>query len=142
MHLVLVLCEFQFCNLSGKHTQFFSGGSFFFWGNKREYLAHIPGLSRVLYMSYDRFLLAMESHDLSQAEKSIIWVSSFSRWVMGSRTSFSVSQQLRPEVYAKWMLSIFSDLPLTRKTEKNVYFSNMNIFEWWNWPKYQLPSAK
>ena len=34
--------------------------------------------------------------------------------IMGSRTSFSASQQL---------LSILSDLPLTRKTEKNVYFS-------------------
>ena len=26
--------------------------------------------SQVLYMSFDRFLLAVESHDLSQAEKS------------------------------------------------------------------------
>ena len=51
-------------------------------------------------------------------------------WVMGSRTSFSVSQQLRPELSAKWMLSIFSDLPLTRKTEKNVNFSMLQIFEW------------
>ena len=31
----------------------------------------------VLYMSFDRFLLAVESRDLSQAEKSIIRVSSF-----------------------------------------------------------------
>jgi hypothetical protein len=43
--------------------------------------------------------------------------------VMGSRTSFSVSQQLTPELSAKLMLSILSDLPLTRKTEKTVYFS-------------------
>ena len=34
--------------------------------------------SRVLYMSFDRFLLAVESRDLSQADKSIIRVSSFS----------------------------------------------------------------
>ena len=34
-------------------------------------------LSRVLYMSSDRFLLAVESRDLSQADKSIIRVSSF-----------------------------------------------------------------
>ena len=46
-------------------------------------------------------------------------------WVMGSRTSFSVSQQL----FAKWMFSIFSDLPLTRKTGKNVNFSMSQIFE-------------
>ena len=32
----------------------------------------------VLYMSFDRFLLALESRDLSQADKSIIRVSSFS----------------------------------------------------------------
>ena len=34
--------------------------------------------SQVLYMSFDRFLLAFESRDLSQADKSIIRVSSFS----------------------------------------------------------------
>ena len=84
--------------------------------------------SKVLYMSFDRFLLAVESRDLSQADKSIIWVSSFQSWVMGSRT-FSVSQQLRSELSAKWMLSILSDLPLTRKTEENVYFLNLQIFE-------------
>jgi hypothetical protein len=31
----------------------------------------------VLYMSFDRFLLAVESHDLSQPDKSIIRLSSF-----------------------------------------------------------------
>ena len=34
--------------------------------------------TRVLYMSFDRFLLAVESRDRSQADKSIIRVSSFS----------------------------------------------------------------
>ena len=34
-------------------------------------------LSKFLYMSFDRFLLAVESRDLSQADKSIIRVSSF-----------------------------------------------------------------
>ena len=34
--------------------------------------------AKVLYMSFDRFLLAVESRDLSQADKSIIRVSSFS----------------------------------------------------------------
>ena len=48
-------------------------------------------LSKVLYMSYDKFLLAVESCDLSQADKSIIRVSSFPNWVMSSGTSFSVS---------------------------------------------------
>ena len=55
----------------------------------------------VLYMFFDRFLLAVESRDLSQADKSIIRVSSFPKLVMGSKTSFSVSQHLRPELSAK-----------------------------------------
>ena len=41
-------------------------------------------------MSFDKFLLAFESHNLSQGDKSIKRVSSFPHWVMGSRTSFSV----------------------------------------------------
>ena len=52
-------------------------------------------------MSFDRFLLTVESRDLSQADKSIIRVSSFPKLVMGIKTSFSVSQQLRLEVSAK-----------------------------------------
>ena len=35
---------------------------------------------------------------------------------MGGRTSFSVSKELKPDFSAKWMLSIFSDLPLIQKT--------------------------
>ena len=34
---------------------------------------------KVLYMSFDKFLLAVESHDLSQADKNNIRVSSFSK---------------------------------------------------------------
>ena len=45
----------------------------------------------VLYMCFDRFLLAVESLDLSQADNSTIIVSSFPSWVMGMRTFFSVS---------------------------------------------------
>ena len=52
-------------------------------------------------MSFDKFLLAVESRDLSQADKSMIRVSSFPKLSDGSRASFSVSQQLRPELYAK-----------------------------------------
>ena len=39
-----------------------------------------------------------------------------------------VCQQLRPQLSAKWILSILSDLPFTRKTEKNVYFPILQIF--------------
>jgi hypothetical protein len=34
-------------------------------------------MTKVLYMYFDRFLLAVESRDLSQADKSIKRVSSF-----------------------------------------------------------------
>ena len=47
---------------------------------------------KVLYMCFDKFLLAFESRDLSQAYKSIIRVLSFPNGVMSSGTSFSVSQ--------------------------------------------------
>ena len=46
---------------------------------------------KVLYMCFDKFLLAVESRDLSQADKSIIRVSPFPNQLLGSRTSFSVS---------------------------------------------------
>ena len=35
------------------------------------------GNSKLFYMSFDKFLLAVESHDLSQADKSNIRVSLF-----------------------------------------------------------------
>ena len=47
-------------------------------------------------MSFDKFLLAVESRDLSQADKSIKRVSSFPKL---SETSFSVAQRLRPEFF-------------------------------------------
>ena len=50
---------------------------------------------------------------------------------MDPRTSFSVLQQLIIELSAKWILSILSDLPLTRKTEKNVYFFNLEMIVCW-----------
>ena len=39
------------------------------WGQSRD--------PKVLYMSFDKFLLAVESRDLSQADKRIIRVSSY-----------------------------------------------------------------
>ena len=93
-----------------------------------------------LHMCFDRFLLAFESRDLSQADKRIIRVSSLPSLVISSITSFSVFQQLRPKLSAKWILSILSDLHLTRKTETNVYF-----FFWMmkltNIPNCQVPNS-
>ena len=48
--------------------------------------------TQVLYMSFDKFLLAVEPRDLSQAYKSIKRVSSFPKLRMSSRTSFFISQ--------------------------------------------------
>ena len=45
---------------------------------KKEMASFVSYTTMVLYMSFDRFLLAVESRDLSQAVKSIIRVSSFS----------------------------------------------------------------
>ena len=79
-------------------------------------------ITKAHHMCFDRFLLAFESRDLSQADKSIIRVSSFPSLVIRGRTFFSVSQQLMLKFSAKWILSILSDLSLTRKTEISVYF--------------------
>ena len=98
---------------------------------------------KVLHMWFARFLLAFESRDLSQADKSIIRVSSFPNWVMSSGTSFSVSQA--------WGLNFLqnefcqsSQIYLSpEKTEKTVYFLSLETFEWWieqnNFPK--LPNS-
>ena len=56
--------------------------------NKRLKLSKVKNqtkilLIQVLYMSFDKFLLAVESHDLSQADKSIIRVSSFPKLCNG-----------------------------------------------------------
>ena len=51
----------------------------FIFGFKVVFSMHI----RVLYMSFDKFLLAVKSRDLSQADKSIIRVSSFPKMSNG-----------------------------------------------------------
>ena len=83
----------------------------FFWQHRTESLYSLDTVLdeylikktiAVLYVSFDRFPLPVESGDLSQADKSIKRVSSLPKlYVRGSRTSFSVSQQLRPELSAK-----------------------------------------
>ena len=60
--------------------------------------------------SFDKFLWSVESRDLSQADNSIISVSSFSSWVIGSRTlSYTWKSHLALGNLVKWMfLSILS----------------------------------
>ena len=69
------------------------------------------------------------------------WCLFFKSWMMGTRTSFSVSQQLRPKLSAKWILSILLDLPFTRKTEESVYFSIL-FAKLSNFTKWHLFSLK
>ena len=76
-------------------------GSFLFW----TCFSTLQSLTELLHMCFDRFLLAVESRDLSQADKSIISFF-FHKMSYGQcRTYFSISQQLWPEGSAKWILS-------------------------------------
>ena len=48
-------------------------------------VGHSTGRLLVLYMSFDKFLLAVESRDLSQADKSILRVSSFPKLFLNDK---------------------------------------------------------
>jgi hypothetical protein len=43
----------------------------------------------VLYMSFDKFLLAVESRDLSQADKSVTRVSSFPKLFLNDTVTYT-----------------------------------------------------
>ena len=49
-------------------------------------------------------------------------------WWVSSRTSFSVSQQLRPELSAEWILSILSDVFHKKNWEKYLLFNLANFW--------------
>ena len=79
-------------------------------------------------MSFDKFLLAVESHDLSQADMSIIWVPSFPSRVIGSRTLNYTKKKLfgtwqfgKIDVLVNFMIWKFARL-------KSKHFSQ---FFWW-----------
>ena len=103
-------------------------------------------LSKVLYMCFDKFLLAVESRDLSQADKSIIRVYSFPKLRMSSRTSFSVSQQLRPELFAN-ECSQFSHIYLSPEKLRKVFtfqsskFLNDKLTKTSILPNFQVPNS-
>ena len=63
-----------------------------------------------------KFILAVESRDLSQGDKS-------------SKSVYSSPKPAKDWTFCKINLSILSDLPLTRKSEKTVYFLNLQIYE-------------
>ena len=82
----------------------------------------------VLYMSFDKFLLAVESRDLSQADKSIIRVSSFpsfNLWMI----NYSYTQK---KLFGTWQFGKIDVLVnfITQKFQrlKSKHFSQ---FFWW-----------
>ena len=70
------------------------------------------------HMCFDRFLLAFESRDLTQADKSI-YKSVFFPKLSDDLWNFFFCLSGLSELSAKWILSILSDLPLTRKNSEN-----------------------
>ena len=88
--------------------------------------------SKVLYMSFDRFLLAVESRDLSQADKSIIRVSSFSIlqnfnfWMI----KFTVIQK---KLFGTWQFDFiiqkFARLKSSQFSEKEVLLPITQLWE-------------
>ena len=98
--------------------------------------------TRLLHMCFDRFLLAVESRDLSQADKSINRVFSVPNWVMSSKTSFFV--------YQAWGLNFLktkfcqsSQIYLSpEKNWENCLLFKLGNFWVINWPKQFCQSAK
>ena len=82
---------------------------------------------KVLYMSFVRFLLAVESHDLSQDDKSIIIVSSFTKLTLNDKTYsytkklFSTWQFGKTDVLVNFIIQKFATL-------KSKHFLQ---FFWW-----------
>ena len=102
--------------------------------------------NRVLHMCFDRFLLAFESRDLSQADKSIIRVSSFPSLVISGRTFFSVSQQRsNAQIFCK--MNPLNSLRFTfhqKNWARCLLFNPANdcLLNWANSQKWQLFSLK
>ena len=73
---------FQMCNAMAKKSGIWSGLlSTKFYVNSYQKFDIFAEQTKVLYMSFDRFLLAVESRDLSQADKRIIRVYSFPSFI-------------------------------------------------------------
>ena len=101
---------------------------------------------KVPYMSLDRFLLAVESRDLSQVDKSIKRVSSFPKLSEGWQNFLFCLSTTEAWTFCKInALNPLRFTPLTRKTEKNVYFSilqslNDKIVQNINFAKLPVPN--
>ena len=87
------------------------------------------GCILVLYMSFGRFLLAVEPRDLSQAGRSITYKSVF--FLIVEWTSFSVSQQLRPELSAKYIGKIDALVNFIIQKFARLKSKQFSQFFWW-----------
>ena len=88
----------------------------------------IIGCTKLLHMCFDRFLLAFESRDLSQADKSIKGVFSVPNWVMSSKTSFFVYQAWGLNF---WKTKFCQSSQIYLSPKKNwENFLSLETFEW------------
>ena len=93
----------------------------------------------VHYMCFDKFLFWVESRDLSQADKSIIRVSSFPSWVMGSRTFFSVSTT-EPWTFCK--MNALNPLKFTsHKKNWENWGKKLKLIKTSILPNFQVPNS-
>jgi DNA modification methylase len=92
-------------------------------------------------MSSDRFLWALESCDLSQTDKSIIWVSSFPSWVMSSRTLNYTKKNIWHLVIWKKMM-IWSILSFKNLQHWKAYSFYSFSGERWIWKDWEHSFCK
>ena len=90
-------------------------------------------------MCFDKFLFWVESRDLSQADNSIIRVSSFPSWVMGSRTFFSVSTT-EPWTFCK--MNALNPLKFTsHKKNWENWGKKLKLIKTSILPNFQVPNS-
>ena len=63
-------------------------------------------------MSFDKFLLAVQSRDLSQADKSIIRVSSYPKLCLNDKKLFGTWQSGKIDVFVSFIIQKFARLKI------------------------------
>ena len=107
--------------------------------SKSDIWGHSNKKAIVLHMCFDKFLFWVESRDLSQADNSIIRVSSFPSWVMGSRTFFSVSTT-EPWTFCK--MNALNPLKFTsHKKNWENWGKKLKLIKTSILPNFQVPNS-
>ena len=129
-HFLLLLLKDRV--MKTRHSSIFT-----LWGAAT--VVHVRSYNRLLHICFDRFLLAFESRDLSQADNSIIRVSSFPSWVMGSRTFFSVSTT-EPWTFCK--MNALNPLKFTsHKKNWENWGKKLKLIKTSILPNFQVPNS-